>query len=200
MNLLWTAALTAVTPAALLFLRSFPQIIGLPWMVPHPLDRSLPMWLFLRFMGLLHDLGGATLFPLSLLLLGDRKAFSDWVLLAAMAAVSALFGAFLYFKWDYAPLRALASVGMLTAAQAGIEHLVIRPLRRSPADRRLVLGFLAVFGVCLFSPWPAGARILPAVPLWVLLYLRRIERSPGRRWLPATAVVTLALAIGVFFR
>jgi hypothetical protein len=83
---------------------------------------------------------------------------------------------------------------MLTAAQAGIEHLVVRPLLRPSGDRGLVLWFLAAFVVCLVSPWPAVARILPAVPPWILLYLRLV---PSRRWLPATAAATLTLALYV---
>ena len=201
MILLWGAALTLVTPAAFLFLKSFPQLIAAHWVMPHALDRSMPVLLFLRFMGLLHDLGGATIFPLSLLLLVNRKVFSEWVLLGVIVAVSALFGAFLYWKWDYAPLQALGSAGMLAAAQVGIEYLLIRPLGSGSAwDRVLVLGFLAAFTVCLFSPWPAGARILPAAPFWVLLYLRRAESRPAQRWLPATVVATLAMAIGVSLR
>lgn len=197
MTLLWAAALVLMTPAAVLSLKSLPQIIAAPW-VMHPFDRSLPVWLFLRFMGLLHDLGGATIFPLSLLLLGDWKIISERVLLGAILAVSALFGAFLYFKWSYTPLMALVATGMLAAAQVGIEHLLIRPLLNGSArDRMLVFWFLAAFGICLFSSWPAGTRILPAVPPWVLLYLRRVEGGPSRRWLPATAAATLVLAVCV---
>ena len=196
MTLLWGALLILVTPASVLSMKSLPALAALSWAAPHPFDRSTPVWLFLRFMGLLHDLGGATIFPLSLLLLGDRKLFSERVLLGAILAVSALFGGFLYLKWNTTPLRALGSVGMLAAAQVGIEHMLIRPLGNgSVKDRILILWFLAAFGACMFSPWPAGVRILPAVPPWVLLYLRRVKRRPGRRWLPVTAAATLALAI-----
>jgi len=193
---LWAVALTLVTPAAVLFMKSFSQLLAVPWVIPHELGRSLPMFLFLRFIGLLHDLGGATIFPLSLLLLGVWEEFSEWVLLGVILAVSALFGAFLYLEWSYTPLQALGATGMLAAAQLGIEHLLVRPLLGGFfLDRILVLWFAAAFGFCLFSPWPAGARILPAVPPWILLYLRRAEEGPGRRWLPATAVATLALAL-----
>lgn len=196
MTLLWAVALTLVTPAAVLFMQSFSQLLAVPWVIPHELGRSLPMVLFFRFMGLLHDLGGAAIFPLSLLLLGYWEEFLEWVLLGVILAVSALFGAFLYIEWSYTPLQALGAAGMLAAAQLGIEHLLVRPLLGgSFLDRILVLWFVAAFGFCLFSPWPAGARILPAVPPWVLLYLRRAKEGPGRRWLPATAVATLALAI-----
>lgn len=198
MTLLWAAALTLMTPAAVLSMKSLPQLIAAPWVIPHPFDRSLPVWLFLRFMGLLHDLGGATIFPLSLILLGNRKVFSERVLLGVILAVSALFGVFLYFKWSYTPLQVLEATGMLAAAQVGIEHLLIRPLLNGSArDRMLVFWFLAAFAVCLSSPWPAGARILPAVPPWVLLYLRRVEGGPSHRWLPATAAATLAFGLMV---
>ncbi|MDO8730607.1 MAG: hypothetical protein Q7J69_05470 [Candidatus Omnitrophota bacterium] len=196
MMFLWAVVLILVTPAAVLFMKSFSQLLAVPWVIPRELGLSLPMLFFFRFMALLHDLGGATIFPLSLLLLGVWEEFSEWVLLGMILAVSALFGAFLYLKWSYAPLQALGAAGMLAAAQLGIEHLLVRPLLGgSFLDRILVLWFVAAFGFCLFSPWPAGARILPAVPPWVLLYLRQAEGGPGRRWLPATAAATLALAI-----
>ena len=70
MIFVWGAALVLVTPASFLFIKSFSQLVGVPWVIPHELGRSLPMFFFFRFMGLLHDLGGATIFPLSLLLLG----------------------------------------------------------------------------------------------------------------------------------
>ena len=195
MIFLWAAGLTLVTPAAFLFMKSFPQILGAPWGIPPGMGRSLPVLFFLRFMGLLHDLGGATIFPLSLLLLGVWEEIFEWVLLAAILAVSALFGAFLYYQWSYTLPQALAATGMLAAAQLGIEHLLVRPLLEgSPRDRLLVLLFIAAFALCLFSPWPAGARILPAVPPWILLYLRQSKEGPGRRWLPATAAATLGLA------
>lgn len=198
MTFVWGVVLVFVTPASFLFMRSSSQLVAVPWGIPHELGRSLPMFLFFRFMGLLHDLGGATIFPLSLLLLGVWKEFSEWVLLGMILVVSALFGAFLYLQWGYTPLQALGATGMLASAQLGIEHLLIRPLHEgSFLDRVLVLWFVAVFGFCLFSPWPAGARILPAVPPWVLLYLRRAEGGPGRRWLPVTAAATLTLAVCV---
>ena len=198
MTFVWGAVLVLVTPAAVLFMKSFSQIVAVPWAIPQELDRSLPMFFFFRFMGLLHDFGGATIFPLSLLLLGVWEEFSEWILLGMILEVSALFGAFLYLQWSYTPLQALGATGMLAAAQLGIEHLLVRPLYDgSFLYRVLVFWFAAAFGFCLFSPWPAGARILPAVLPWVLLYLRRAEGGPGRRWLPVTAVATLALAVFV---
>ncbi len=162
------------------------------------LNRATPLLYFFRFAALLHYIGGTTIFPLSLMLLGNRKGAPEKILLGVVLAVSALFGFFL-FKQGYTPLQAGCSLVMLAAAQAGIEHLLIRPLEsKSNDDRFLVLWFVGIFFTCVFQYYPAVRRLLLLVPAWVVLYLRRVEPVPAaRKWVPATIAATLALGLCV---
>lgn len=189
--LLAAGLLAAATPLAVACVRQAPDFSAGLYVTA--LDKKTPMLLFMRFMSMLRDLGLYTVFPLSLLLLGNRRRLRENLLLAAMALVASLFG-LLMLKWGYSPARAAATVLALTAAQAGIEHLLVRPWKGTENDRLLILWFVIGFIVVLFID-PGVPPLLPVLPAWIIQYMRRAQAGPSARWLPVTIAATLAFAL-----